>query len=164
MRYAHGGGGYLLSRFACQVATNHFIPLIKESIRTEDMSVGIYMEKHGFVPHTMSDGHFMGHIPQDITNLLFGNETNRKRMDSCAGNKPHAYLCGDIFSPLKDVIFFHMNIRRVTFENAVMFAKGVWNADPKIYWWSGVFDRAYLCLMHNITKKKKKKKRSNTHI
>jgi hypothetical protein len=138
MRYAQGGSGFLLSRFACEVAAKHIISIAKETVVLEDVTLGVYMERSGFFPSQMSDGHFMGHTPKNLKFFL-----NGKSLESCEGTKRHAYLCGEIVSPLNAVVFFHAGFFKI--RQGIDIAKKIFDAKPDVFWWSGPYDEVVLC-------------------
>jgi hypothetical protein len=138
--YAQGGSGFLLSRYGCEIATKHIIPIMSQKIEVEDIVLGTYMRSMGFVPAEMSDGHFLGHTPFNLQKFL---RTVSYGRDSCAGYKTHAMECGKGISTLNSVVFFHGHTLRM--DEAMRVAEWIFNAKPNIFWWTGVYDRTSLC-------------------
>jgi hypothetical protein len=130
MNYAQGGSGWLMSRFACEVALKHAVSMLQTAEWYDDLSLGYYMGGAGFPAIAMAGGHFIGHSTGTLSRQGLPGVTN-----VCSSFVEHAPRCGRYFTPVNEVVFLHAYPFR-SMNWLMRLGEMVFNAPSDLYWWN----------------------------
>jgi hypothetical protein len=150
--YPQGGGGFVLSRFACKETVKHQVSLLKQAVYYEDVSIGKYLKEKGFPGIAMASGHLLGHkaYPIQWKRLMrldaipLCNLVLVKRRKEC-----HA-RCGGYFEHVNQLVFVH-TCPFLGFTRLLKFAHILFQAPSSIMWYNGCYGRPSFCQERNET-------------
>jgi hypothetical protein len=139
--FPQGGSGFVVSRYACKLALDDHISILRHVISWDDYSIGYYLHKRGFPSFEMGNGYFIGRIPEhsSIDKLLTGN------MTTCQNVRAYARHCGKHISPLRDLVIFHLNPFR-GMKYLMSLGERLFHADSRVFWWNGPHGSPRFCI------------------
>jgi hypothetical protein len=134
--YPQGGSGMIVSRFAAQKILEA-LPLGALPLNgVDDMAFGHILDYFGWTPGQMTHPAFLGyHFPANTASLIAGRGFSGVRECSRVDWwRPQGDLCRPFVSPLRDLVFFHIDGARDI--NAMLsLSEAVFSAPPRVVYY-----------------------------